>query len=119
MIGDTIGITYNAVAKTLSKVNQDSYGADYYLDDSANLMRFYIKIRHTIPARGKSGESHMLRLDVETYDSAGALLRTSSAWNVMATNDGVQDFTTSKRVQAALLTAATVANTDKILGRES
>lgn len=119
MIGDTIGITYNAVAKTLSKVNQDSYGADYYLDDSTNLMRFYLKIRHTIPARGKSGESHMLRLDVEFYDSAGTLLRTVSAWNVMVTNDGVQDYTSSQRVQAAMLTAATTANTNKLLGRES
>nr|UJQ84955.1 MAG: hypothetical protein 2 [Leviviridae sp.] len=119
MIGDTIGITYNAVAKTLVKVNQDNFGADYYYDDSANLMRFFLKIRHTIPARGKSGESHLLRLDVEVYDAGGVLLRTSSAWNVISTGDGVQDFTTSKRVQAALLTAATVTNTDKLLGRES
>lgn len=119
MIGDTIGITYNTVAKTLNKVNQDSYGADYFLDDSANLMRFFIKIRHTIPARGKSGESHMLRLDVEHYDSAGALLRTSSAWKVIVTNDGVQDYVSSQRVQAAILTAESTANTNKILGRES
>lgn len=119
MIGDTIGITYNAVAKTLNKVNQDAYGADYYLDDSANLMRFILKVRHTIPARGKAGESHMMRLDVEFYDSAGVLLRTSTSWCVMVTNDGVQDFTSSKRVQAAFLTAATVTNTDKMLGRES
>lgn len=119
MIGDTIGITYNAVAKTLSKVNQDNYGADYYLDDSANLMRFFVKIRHTIPGKNKVGESHMMRLDAETYDASGVLLRTTSSWNVLATSDGIQDFTTSKRLQAALLTAATVTNTDKLLGRES
>lgn len=119
MIGDTIAVTYNAVSKTLNKVNQDSYGADYYLDDSANLMRFFIKVRHTIPARGKSGESHMLRLDVEHYDANGVLLRTASAWKVIVTNDGVQDYVSSQRVQAALLTAETTTNTNKILGRES
>lgn len=119
MIGDTIGITYNTVAKTLSKVNQDSYGADYFLDDSTNLMRFTMKVRHTIPARGKSGESHMIRLDVEHYDSSGVLLRTASAWKVIVTNDGVQDLTSSQRVQAALLTAETTTITNKMLGRES
>jgi hypothetical protein len=119
MIGDTIGITYNAVAKTLVKVNQDNFGADYYYDDSAALQRFFLKVRHTIPARGKTGESHMMRLDVETYDASGVLLRTSSSWNVLATNDGIQDTTVSGRVQAALLTAATSTNTNKLLGRES
>lgn len=119
MIGDTLGLTYNTVAKTLNKVNQDSYGADYYLDDSANLLRFYAKIRHTIPARGKSGESHMLRLDVEHYDSAGVLLRTVSSWGVMATATGTQDYTSSQRCVAAFLTAYTTTNTNKMLGRES
>lgn len=119
MIGDTIAVTYNAVVKTLNKVNQDSYGADYFLDDSANLMRHFIKVRHTIPARGKPGESHMLRYDVEHYDSAGVLLRTSSAWKVIVTNDGIQDYVSSQRVQAAILTAETTTITNKMLGRES
>lgn len=119
MIGDTIGLTYNTVAKTLNKVNQDSYGADYYLDDSANLMRFFLKIRHTIPARGKYGESHMIRLDVEFYDSAGNLLRTVGTWGSTSTLDGVQDYVSAQRVIAAFLTAYTTTNTNKVLGRES
>lgn len=120
MIGDTIGCTYNAVSKTLVKVNQDAYGADYYLDDSTNNMRFSLKIRHTIPARGKFGESHMMRLDVEFLDSTtGAVLRTVSSWDVMLTQDANQNLVDSQRVQAALLTAATATNTTKMLGRES
>lgn len=119
MIGDTIGITYNAVAKTLVKVNQDSYGADYFLDDSANLMKHYLKVRHTIPARGKFGESHMMRLDIEFLDANGVVIRTASSWGVLYTNDNTQDLVTSQRTQAAFLTALTAGNTTKMLGRES
>lgn len=119
MIGDTIGITYNAVAKTLVKVNQDNYGADYFLDDSANLMKFYLKNRHTIPGKGKFGESHLMRLDVEILDSTGAVVRTANSWGVMQTADNTQDLVTSQRTQAAFLTAWTAANTTKLLGRES
>lgn len=119
MLGDTIGVTYNAVAKTLVKVNQDSYGADYFLDDSASSMKHYLKVRHTIPGKGKFGESHMMRYDVEFLDVTGAITRTVSSWGVMLTADNTQDLTSSQRVQAALLTAYTAANSTKMLGRES
>jgi len=119
MIGDTIGITYNAVAKTLNKVNQDSYGADYYLDDSTNLMKFRISVRHTIPATGKFPEQHMMRLDIDYLDANGLVTRTASSWGVMKTDIAPQDTVSSQRTQAAFLTAWTVTNTNKLLGRES
>lgn len=119
MIGDTIGVTYNSVAKTLVKVNQDGYGADYFLDDSANLMKHYIQVRHTIPKRGADKESHMMKYLVEFLDSTGAVVRTSSSWGVMRTDDAIQDLTSSQRVQAAFLTAWTSGNTTKMLGKES
>lgn len=119
MIGDTIGFTYNAVAKTLVKINQDKMSAEYYLDDTANLMRFYALITHTIPAVGKTGESHMIRLQVDHYDALGSLIRSVQAWKSFSTKVGTQDLVSSQRLQAALLTIETVANTDKVLKRES
>lgn len=119
MIGDTIAITYNAVVKTLNKINQDNYGAEYFLDDSANLMRFTISVKHTIPAVGKYPESHLMRLDVSYLDAAGLVIRTASSWGVMKTDTAIQDLTSSQRTQAAFLTAWTVTNTNKLLGRES
>lgn len=119
MIGDTIGLTYNAVAKTLNKVNQDNYGAEYFLDDSTNLMRFRITVKHTIPKIGEFPESHLMRLDVDYVDANGQLLRTATSWGVMKTDDATQDLVSSQRVQAAFLTAWTTANTNKLLGRES
>lgn len=117
MIGDTVGITYATVAKTLVKINQDNYGANYYLDDSADL-KFRLTVKHTIPAVGVAGESHLCRLDVDHY-SAGVLVRTASAWAVIRTDVGVQDSTKSKDAALALQTFMTSANITKVVGRES
>lgn len=117
MIGDTIGITFDAVAKTLTKVNQDNYGATYYLEDGTR--RFTLNVKHTIPAKGKPGESHLMRLDVEVYDAEGVLQRTASAWSVIRTDNGSQDSAESIDVTAALLTAFTPTNYTKMIGRES
>lgn len=119
MLGDTITVTYNAINKVLVKVNQDSYGADYFFDDSALLMKHYLKVRHTIPGKGKVGESHMMRYDVEYLDALGVITRTASSWGVMNTIDATQDLVSSQRTQAAFLTAWTSGNTTKLLGRES
>lgn len=117
MIGDTIGITYATVAKTLKKVNQDNFGANYYLEDGND--RFNLTIKHTIPAKGKAGESHLARLDVEHYDVDGVLLRTASAWTVIRTDIGIQDSTKSTNATLALQSFLTSANIGKIVGRES
>lgn len=122
MIGDTIVVTYNAVNKTLVKVNQDSFGSEYYLDDSSNLMRFTLTVNHQFPKKGKTGpESHLMKLSIDFINSTTPSIidRTTNTWAVLRTDGGLQDFTASKRSMAALLTAATVANTDKMLGRES
>lgn len=116
MFGDTIGITYNAVAKTLKKVNQDNYSAEYYLEDID--MRFSMKIAHTIPAKGAAGESHLVRLDVEHY-AAGVLTSTVSVWSVYRTDIAVQDSTNSLRAADALVAFLTSANNVKVLARES
>jgi predicted DNA-binding protein (UPF0251 family) len=119
MIGDTIPVTYNSVVKTLAKVNQDGYSADYFLDDSANLMRFTLKVSHTLPTKTNPGESHLMKLSVEELDATGAVIRISHSWGVLRCDLAAQSMTVSQRTQAALLTALTVANTNKMLGRES
>jgi len=61
----------------------------------------------------------LMRLDVDFLDAAGTLIRTGTSWGVMKTDAAQQDLVTSQRVQAAFLTAWTVTNTNKLLGRES
>lgn len=117
MIGDTIGITYDGTARTLVKINQDNYGATYFLDIGTR--RFTMSVKHTIPGKGKFGESHLMRLDTEVFDAEGALVRVASAWAVIRTDEGNQDSAESEDVTAALLTAFTSTNYLKMIGRES
>lgn len=91
MLGDTLTVTYNAVAKVLNKVSTGNYAATYYLDDASNHMTFTASVKHTIPAVGASGESHLMRLDVAYFDATtGDLLRTESVWSVFRTTGAPQ-----------------------------
>lgn len=116
-LGDPLSITYNSVAKSLPLINRDNYGAEYYLDDGTQ--RYTATVKHTIPAKGATGESHMLRLDVDYYDANGVLLRTASAWTVIKTFVGVQLSTASDYTTQALIDLLTDGNIDKLIARES
>lgn len=116
-LGDPISVTYNTVAKNLVKINQDSYGSEYYLDDGTE--RFTVSVKHTIPSKGAAGESHLVRLDVEHFDAEGILQRTSSAWTVIKTFDGKQDVNSSQYATEALVDFLSDANIAKLVGRES
>ena len=52
MLGNTIGLTIGGSAKTLTLINQDSYGSEYYLRESTQ--EFRMKIRHS-QAKGNNG----------------------------------------------------------------
>lgn len=115
MFAATIALTYGGVTKTLNRTNQDNGGSEYYLNDS--LLRFYLKISHTVPAKGKYGESHLVRLDVEQYDALGVLLRTNSSWTVIKTFDGIQDDPGSEDTAEALVGFLTPANIASLVDR--
>lgn len=117
MLVDPLPITYNSVVKNLVRVNQDNYGSEYYLEDGQ--VRYRLTVKHTIPATGQPGESHLCRLDVEHYDANGVYIRTSSAWGVIRTDGGIQDSTSSSRAALALQTAMTSGNITKLIARES
>lgn len=60
-------------AKSLPKINQDAYGSEYYLRESAQ--EFRVKIRHTTetPAVGKAAlDRHNVELTHITFGTAGA-----------------------------------------------
>lgn len=111
--GDPVAITYNTVAKNLAKVGH----GEYYLDEVTT--RYSLSIKHTIPAKGAAGESHMIRLDVDHYDVDGVLQRTSSAWTVIKTFVGSQLATASDYTTQALVDLLTDGNVDKLIARES
>lgn len=116
-LGDPVSITYNGVAKSLAKTYPANGGVEYTLDEVTT--RYTMSVKHTIPPKGGAGESHLVRLDVDQYDAGNVLLRTSSAWIVIKTFDGVQLATASDYTTQALIDFLTDGNIDKIIARES
>nr|APG77005.1 hypothetical protein [Beihai levi-like virus 7] len=118
MLENTLSINYGAAAVTLTRVNQDNYASTYFGEEGQQ--KFTMNVKHTIPDRGLPGESHLVRLDVEHYDTNGVYLRTSSAWTVIKTFDSTQDSTACSDTVAALQDFTGVpANIDRVIAQES
>nr|APG77266.1 hypothetical protein [Wenling levi-like virus 1] len=117
MLSEPITVTVDAVAKSLPRVNQDNNGSTYYLDDGQQ--KYTLSVKHTIPPRGESGESHLVRLDVEQYDTDGMYLRTQSAWMVLKTWDQGQDSAELDIAGQGLVDLMTDTFLDSIIQRES
>lgn len=115
-LSDPISLAYNAGTVTMNRINQDNFGATYY--GEATDKKLTLNVKHTIPARGLSGESHLVRLDVEQYAS-NEYVRTSSAWLVIRTDGGTQDANEVDLAAQAVVDLLSDANIDKIVGRQS
>lgn len=119
MLGSTIEVTINAVAKTLNRINDsEPYSAVYYLEDGT--VDYTVTIKHTVPAsRGSGKESHLVRLDVNTYDEDNVLLRKQSVWVVAEASFGRQDTTTLNYAAQGLFGFLDSTDMAKVLGRQS
>ena len=120
-ITDPAAITYNSVSTNLNRINQDSFGSEFFAESAAG-EKMTLTIKHTIPGLGKDGESHLARLDVEQYDVSGVLLRKTSAWLAIRTDGGIQNQTAAQnaaKVLLAYLSASTYAVVDKLVARQN
>lgn len=118
MLDNTLTINWDATPVTMTKVSEQNFASKYFGENGSR--KFTLSVNHTIPARGESGESHLVRLDVEKMDTEGVYQKTTSPWLVIKTFDGVQDSAECQFALAALLDFAGVpANTDKVIARES
>lgn len=69
MFSNTVVLTVNSVAKTLTKINQDSYASEYLLRDT--LDSFRLKIRHSQAKRGSvTVDRHNVELTHTVYATA-------------------------------------------------
>lgn len=71
-IPNPLVITVNAVAKNLPRINQDSYGSEYYLEEATQSFR--VKIRHSQESVQKTGvqfDRHNVELTQTIYGSGG------------------------------------------------
>lgn len=71
MLGDSITVTINAVAKILKKINQDQYSSEYLLRETTGEYR--MKVRHSTDkalTRGEQMDRHNVELTVTSFGVA-------------------------------------------------
>lgn len=123
MLSSPINLTYKAATVALQRINQDNFSSKFFGKTADGLEHITLTVQHTIPKKaGGAGESHMARLDVQTFDATGTYVRTSSPWFVIRTNDATQNDAASLDASVALcafLTASSNANLLAILARRS
>jgi hypothetical protein len=120
MLANSYDLTVGSDTITVKRLNQDNFSSKYFGEKSDGTIKVHASISHTIPATGKTGESHLIRVDVERFDSAGVYLRMESAWTVYKTFDAAQVTSTLGNTEGAL--ASLLAVTDlkaAVMARES
>jgi hypothetical protein len=76
MLGDTLTVTINAVAKTLVKVNQDKYSSEYRLRETDGI--YTLNVRHS-SYKGTDGslvDRHNVELLHDLYPVAPSTVKT-------------------------------------------
>lgn len=117
MLADTLTITYNAVSVTLNKVTEANFKSKYYAEGSG--IKYHLDVQHTVPAAGQPGESHLVKLTVEHFDSNGVYVRSAQAWTVVRSPDAPQDSVASTRCANALTSLTTSGFVTLLVGRQS
>lgn len=122
MLGDTIILTVNAVAKAMNKINQDAYSAEYALFDT--LEKWSLKVSHKKDKANSAGvvySRHVIDFTQTVYAVAGVSpekIRRNYSTFVCVDGDSVAE----NQLIAALnvyLAASSGANTIKMLNWES
>lgn len=115
---DPITFTYDAVAHTLNRVSQSNYSSIWY--GTGTNLAITLTFKHTVPAIGADGESHLARVDVDHFDATtGAFKRRASAWTSIRTDGAPQDSENSEDVTESLVDFLTDANITKLVTRQS
>jgi hypothetical protein len=121
MFSDTITITINAVAKVLNRVNQDSYGSEYYLRDTNGSFR--LKLRNTSYTDKTRGgvkiDRHNIELVETVFAVAPAVINTVRKYYSVLENDQADSIVSSAKFAAGVTGFQTEANFTKLLNWES
>lgn len=115
---DPITYAYDGGTVSLNRINQDNYGAVYY--GTGTNLTITLTVKHTIPALGKDGESHLARVDIDHFNAtSGEFVRRASAWCAVRTDGAPQDTEMSEDVTESLVDFLSDANVTKLVGRQS
>ncbi|UJQ85339.1 MAG: putative coat protein [Leviviridae sp.] len=109
-------------AKALVKINQDSYGSEYFLQDAGGLSEFRMKVRHT-KETVKNGANPVDRHNVEitqyVYPTTAVPLGRTRQIYVVLRNEPGDDLSLVNDLAESLPYWLTEANITKLLAWES
>jgi hypothetical protein len=119
MIGDTITVTYNGVANTLDKINQDNYTSEYLKRTATEELR--VRIRHSnesVVAGKPAYERHQVDLTRTVFATSTTVERVYQTYMVIRLQKG-SDPDVAELVAAALCGLTNASFTDKVVGWQS
>lgn len=117
---DTITLTINSVAKVLARINQDSYGSEYFL--RGTLDEFRLKIRNTSyvdKTRGKTIDRHNVEFTQTVYPVSPATVSTVRKAYSVFENERTDGITDPLNFDLGFVAFASSANLTKLINYES
>jgi hypothetical protein len=115
---DPITFAYDAGNITLNRVSSGNFQSVWF--GVGTDLTVTMTIKHTVPAVGADGESHLCRVDIDYFDATtGAFKRRASAWTSARTDGMPQNSENSEDVLEALVDFLSDANITKLVTRQS
>lgn len=118
MIGDTLTITFDTVAKVANKINQDNYSSEYLYRSATE--QFQIRIRHqneNVKPGQRQFERHQVDVTRTVFDSVNGD-EVSQVYTVIRLQKGT-DPDNAEKLVAALCATMSASFIDKIVGWQS
>jgi len=120
MFSDTITLTVNAVAKVLTKINQDGYSSEYLLRSSTE--SYSLKIRNSKfldKSRGENRDRHNVEIVHTVFPVAPATQSTVRKYYFVAENGEFDNTTDMVNFMLGSAGFQTSTNSTKLLNWES
>jgi hypothetical protein len=118
MIGDTLTVTYDSVANTLVKINQDQYSSEYLKRTATEELRVRIRNTNESSAKGQNPfERHQVELTRTEYDTVNGD-RIFTASTVIRLRRGTNP-DVAEKVALALCGMLNASFVDKVVNWES
>lgn len=121
MFSDTITVTINAVAKVLTRINQDKYSSEYYLRSAVD--EFRMRIRHSSYSDklrvGKVIDRHNVELIQTIFPVAPATIPTIRKAYVILENEASDGVTDPLNFDLGFAGFLTSGNVTKLINWES
>lgn len=121
MFSDTITVTINSVAKTLTRIRQDNYSSEYLLRSPTE--QFSLKIRNTSyvdkTRGGKQIDRHNVELTQTVYPVAPATTSTVRKAYVVFENENTDGLTNPLNFDLGFAAFLDAANVTKLINWES